>query len=394
MNAKVRMGMVGGGKGSFIGAIHRMAAALDGDIALVAGCFSSNPERSTSSARMLGLPELRNYANYQQMVIQEAQLPIDERMQFVAIVTPNHLHFPIATAALQAGFHVLSDKPATASLEQAIQLRETVQASGKLYGLTHTYAAYPLIRQARAMILSGEIGTVRRVAVAYPQGWLAHADDTTANKQALWRTNAATSGESGCFADIGTHAHHLAEYVTGLTITDICADLATVVDGRELDDDGAALFRMENGARGSLIASQICAGEGNGLHISVYGENASLCWQQQQPNSLQVKRRGCPVQLYAAGADCDYLEPEVRASCRTPRDHPEGYIEAFANIYRDFAAGVRQRDTAEDQELALMPWASIEQGVRGMAFVRAAIESSHNNACWVSLQALSDSFTQ
>ncbi|TQV66736.1 Gfo/Idh/MocA family oxidoreductase [Exilibacterium tricleocarpae] len=372
--------MVGGGEGSFIGAIHRMAAALDGEIELVAGCFSSDPERGRRAGAQLGLAASRTYPHYETMLETEAGLAADQRMQFVAIVTPNHLHFPIAEAALRRGFHVLCDKPAALNLEETLALKQQVDSAGGLFGLTHTYAAYPLVRQARAMVTAGELGGVRRVTVSYPQGWLADAGDTCASPQAQWRTDPQKSGESGCFGDIGTHAHHLAEHITGVDITELCADLTTYVDGRVLDDDGAVLFRMANGARGTLTASQICAGEGNDLQISVYCDLGSLAWRQETPNALVLKRRGQPAQVLKAGVNCDYLHRDARAYCRTPAGHPEGYIEAFANIYRDFARAIKHGSTA------IYPsFASIDEGVRGMLFVRAVLESSRNHSTWVRL---------
>ncbi|WP_253868546.1 Gfo/Idh/MocA family protein [Microbulbifer sp. THAF38] len=384
MGTKIRMGMVGGGEGAFIGAIHRMAASLDGEIELVAGCFSSNPERSRSSGEKLGLNPERVYQSYEQMFLEESQRSIDERIEFVSVVTPNDLHLPVAIAALRAGFHVLSDKPAASTLEETLALKNEVVRSGHLYGLTHTYAAYPLATQARAILARGELGQVRRVTVAYPQGWLALAGDSSGSKQASWRTDPTRSGESGCFADIGTHAHHLVEFFTGQRISEVCADLQSVVDQRALDDDGAALFKLDQGARGTLTASQVCGGEGNNLNISVYCEYGSLFWEQESPNQLQLKRRGEPVALLKAGADCEYLDDEVRALCRTPQGHPEGYIEAFANIYRDFAAQVRCRR----QELPIKESSvvgDIDAGVRAMAFVRGALESSRANSSWVAL---------
>ncbi|MFC6635679.1 Gfo/Idh/MocA family protein [Microbulbifer taiwanensis] len=383
MSERVRMGMVGGAEGAFIGAIHRMAAALDGGIELVAGCFSSDPSRGRATAAKLGLPADRSYASYRDLVLGEAARPAGERMEFVSVVTPNDLHLPVAIEALQGGFHVLSDKPAARSLEEALSLRASVEQSGLVYGLTHTYAAYPMVRQAREMVLDGELGAVRRVTVSYPQGWLASAADTGGSKQASWRTDPARSGESGCFGDIGTHAHNLVEYVTGSRITEVCADLRSLVEGRLLDDDGAALFKLENSARGTLTASQVCAGEGNNLNISIYCEKGALLWQQEDPNRLQVRRRGRPLETYQAGTDCAYLAEGARALCRTPVGHPEGYIEAFANIYRDFAARVLAH-----REGSLAAASDIEAGVRGMAFVRAAIESSRNHSSWVSLRPL------
>jgi predicted dehydrogenase len=375
---KVRMAMVGGGEGAFIGAIHRIAARLDNQIELVAGCFSSKAERSAAMAAQLGISSARSYDSYQQLFAAEALLPPEQRIEFVTIVTPNHLHFPVAKAALQAGFHVLSDKPATLSLDEALQLQALVQQTGLHYGLTHTYAAYPMALQARLLVQQGHLGTVRRVAVSYPQGWLANKADSDGSAQAQWRLDPARSGVSGCFADIGTHAFQLAEFISTLEVTELCADLVTVIDGRQLDDDGSALLRFSNGARGTLLASQVCAGMGNGLQISVYGELGSLSWQQEQPDQLIVQMHGQPQQTWQAGTDKAYLAPQVRACCRTPAGHPEGYLEAFANIYRDFALALRQPTTGN---LA----AGIEQAVRGMAFVQAAVVSSRQNAAWVSI---------
>lgn len=375
---KVRMAMVGGGEGAFIGAIHRIAARLDNQIELVAGCFSSKAERSAAMAAQLGISSARCYDSYQQLFAAEALLPPEQRIEFVTIVTPNHLHFPVAKAALQAGFHVLSDKPATLSLDEALQLQALVQQTGLHYGLTHTYAAYPMALQARLLVQQGHLGTVRRVAVSYPQGWLANKADSDGSAQAQWRLDPARSGVSGCFADIGTHAFQLAEFISALEVTELCADLVTVIDGRQLDDDGSALLRFSNGARGTLLASQVCAGMGNGLQISVYGELGSLSWQQEQPDQLIVQMHGQPQQTWQAGTDKAYLAPQVRACCRTPAGHPEGYLEAFANIYRDFALALRQPTTGN---LA----AGIEQAVRGMAFVQAAVVSSRQNAAWVSI---------
>ncbi|MDP4536675.1 Gfo/Idh/MocA family oxidoreductase [Alkalimonas collagenimarina] len=381
MARKIRMGMVGGGEGSFIASIHRMAARLDDSIELVAGCFSRQHPKSIQMGQQLGLESARCYASYEQMFEAEAALPADKRIEFVSIVTPNHMHFPVAKAALLAGFNVLSDKPATTSLEQAIALQQLVQQQQLHYGLTHTYAAYPLVRQARQMIAQGKLGTVRRISVSYPQGWLADSADTQASAQASWRTDPERSGESGCFADIGTHAFHLLEYVSGLQVMEIAADLVTQVKDRLLDDDGAAMLRLTNGARATLMASQACTGLGNNLQISIYGDRASLYWQQEQPNQLWLQRRGEPQQLWTAGADCDYLDVAVRDLCRTPAGHPEGYIEAFANLYRDFALLVRNGEQLDDG-------LSIDAAVRGMAFIRAALLSSQNNASWVSVDPL------
>ena len=284
--AKVRMGMVGGGEGAFIGAVHRMAAAIDGEIELVCGAFSSDPERSARSGSALHLDTDRVYTDYQTMMQAEAALPADQRMQFVAIVTPNHLHFPVAEAALQAGFHVMSDKPATFDLAEALKLRELVEETGLLYGLTHTYTGYPLVKEARQRIAQGQLGNIRKVVVEYPQGWLADRQEDEDNKQAAWRLDPAQAGISSCMGDIGVHAANLAEYVTGLSISELCADLHAFVEGRELDDDGSILLRFNNGARGLLYASQVCVGEENAIRLRVYGEKGGLEWAQQEPNTL------------------------------------------------------------------------------------------------------------
>lgn len=378
--------MVGGGEGAFIGAIHRMAALMDGEIELVAGAFSSNASRARSAGEKLGIENQRIYSSYSEMMQQEARLPEQERIDFVAIVTPNFLHYPVAREALLAGFHVLSDKPATRTLEEAKLLRQVVADSQLLFGLTQTYTGYPMVRQARAMIAAGELGGIRRVSVTYAQGWLSSTDDNASSTQAEWRLDPKRGGESGCFADIGTHAHNLVEFITGQKMVSICADITTVVKGRLLDDDGAALFKLESGARGTLTASQVCTGEGNNLNIAVFGDNASLFWQHENPNTLVVKRRGQPTQLYRAGIDCDYLSAEALKNSRTPTGHPEGYIEAFANIYRAFIAAVRGKHTALDPGTV----ADIHAGVRSMAFVRAALESSRSNSQWLSLESYID----
>ncbi|MFA0791720.1 Gfo/Idh/MocA family protein [Microbulbifer echini] len=381
---KIRMGMVGGGEGAFIGAIHRMAAALDGEIELVAGCFSSNPKQGRMTGEKLGLDPERVYQSYQQLFSEEAKRSVDDRVEFIAVVTPNDLHLPVAIAALRAGFHVLSDKPAAGNLEETLALQQEVVRSERIYGLTHTYAAYPMVVQAKEILRRGELGNIRRVTVTYPQGWLALADDTKGSKQAGWRTDPKRSGESGCFTDIGTHAHYLVEFVTGERISEVCADLQSVVDERALDDDGAALFKLTGGGRGTLTASQVCGGESNNLNISIYGERGSLFWEQESPNQLQIKYRGKPKATLQAGVDCEYLDKKVRALCRTPQGHPEGYIEAFANIYRDFAQMVRsqRRDFPVQSGNCV---GGIDAGVRAMAFVRGALESSCQQSSWVTL---------
>ena len=377
--AKVRMGMVGGGEGAFIGAIHRLAAALDGDIELVCGAFSSDPDRSRRSGAALHLARDRVYSDYASMMAAEASLPVDVRMQFVAIVTPNHLHYPVALAALRSGFHVLSDKPATRDLAEVLQLRDVVAQTGLLYGLTHTYTGYPLVKEARTRVAAGELGAVRKIVVEYPQGWLAAPADP-ANKQAQWRLDPALAGVSSCMGDIGVHAANLAEYVSGLEIAEVCADLTAFVDGRQLDDDGSVLMRFAGGARGVLMASQISIGEENGLRIRVYGDRGSLEWSQCEPNSLWLKWPDRPAQLLRSGSD--YLGELASLNSRTPPGHPEGYIEAFANIYMAFIGQVRaaQEGKAADTRAADCP--GIEAAVRGMTFIELVVAASDSDQKW------------
>lgn len=380
--AKVRMGMVGGGEGAFIGAVHRMAAGIDGEIELVCGAFSRNTERSLRSGLSLHLPESRIYADYHQMMQAEAARPIDERMQFVVIVTPNHLHFPIAKAALEAGFHVLSDKPATLNLEEAVALKEIVSRTGQLYGLTYTYTGYPLVKEARARIQADALGKIRKVVVEYPQGWLSTAEENTDNKQAAWRLDPKQAGISSCMGDIGVHAANLAEYVSGLHITEMCADLTSFVNGRALDDDGSILLRFEQGAKGVLMASQISAGEENSLKIRVYGELGGLEWHQMEPNTLLMKWLDRPTEMLRTGAN--YLSPLAQANTRTPMGHPEGYIEAFANIYMAFIARIRGcEDHGDDIRADDCP--GIDEALRGMAFIECAVAASVSDVKWHTL---------
>ena len=367
------MGMVGGGQGAFIGEVHRLAARLDGQIELVAGAFSRDADNSAATGRLLGLDPSRCYDDFEQMMQVEAALPAESRMDFVAIVTPNHMHFPVAKAALEAGFHVLSDKPATLNLAEVIALRDIVEQSGKLFGLTHTYLGYPLVSVARDIVAKGGLGSVRKVFVEYIQGWLAGEVD---NKQAAWRTDPARSGPSGCMGDIGTHAHNLAEYVTGKRMTHVAADLSIFVEGRALDDDGSALFRMEDGIKGVLSASQVCVGKENSLSIRVFGETGGLEWHQEEPNTLLRTYADRPTEIIRAAQP--YLPDFVGDRFRTPPGHPEGYLEAFANVYLDFAEAIRDgRDVATGMAGA----------VRGMAFVEALVASSNNQSEWTEIIA-------
>ena len=372
--AKIRMGMVGGGQGAFIGDVHRLAARLDGQIDLVCGAFSRDPENCKATGEALGLDPSRCYADYETMMRAEAELPETQRMDFVAIVTPNHVHFPVAKAALEAGFHVLSDKPATLNLEEARALAKIVMENDTLaYGLTHTYLGYPLVSAARQIVAEGGIGKVRKVFVEYIQGWLA---DEVDNKQADWRTDPARSGISGCMGDIGTHAHNLAEFVTGKVMTHVAADLSIFVEGRRLDDDGSALFRMEDGVKGVLSASQICVGKENSLSIRVYGETGGLEWNQEEPNTLIRTYTDRPTEILRAAQG--YLPETVASGFRTPPGHPEGYIEAFANIYLEFAHALQTQGGVK---------AGLGAALRGMAFVEALVESSNNQSAWTEISA-------
>jgi predicted dehydrogenase len=381
MKRKIRYGMIGGGIGGFIGAIHRMAAAMDQQIELVSGAFSSAPERSHETGAQLFLPPERCYPTFEEMIRREATLPFDTRPDFIAIVTPNHLHLPAAQLALQHGFHVLSDKPATLNLKEAIALRDAVRKSGLLYGLTHNYTGYPMIKEARHLIRSGKLGRIRKVVVEYPQGWLPIR--LAAAQKHIWRTDPQLSGVGGCVADIGTHAENLAEYVTGLKIVELAADASTFM-GR-LDDDINILLRLENDAKGVLHASQICVGEENNLNIRVWGELGGLEWHQTEPNTLLVKWPDRPAERYRAGTR--YLGPAARSCAHTPAGHPEGFIEAFANVYLNFANHIRalheNRKLLDDD--SALDYPKIDDAVRGMEFVEAVLESSASNASWTGL---------
>lgn len=375
--------MIGGGRSGFIGGVHRIAAAMDGEIELVCGAFSSDPEKSKLSGADLLLLPSRCYGSYEEMILAEKALPEGDRMDFVAIVTPNHMHFPPAKLALENGFHVLSDKPATLNLAEARELGALVKRTGLLYGLTHNYTGYPLVKEARELVRTGRLGKIRKVIVEYSQGWLAKRLEATGQKQAEWRADPARSGAANCVGDIGTHAENLAEYVTGLQISELAADVSTFVEGRLLDDDAAVLLRFEGGAKGVLHCSQICVGEENGLNLRVYGEKGSLEWHQREPNTLLVKWPDQPAQIYRAAAA--YLGANARAASRTPPGHPEGYLEGFANIYRNFAATIRAFAEGRVPTEIENDFPKIEDGIRGMAFIEAVVESGKANAAWVKL---------
>jgi predicted dehydrogenase len=380
MNRKLRMGMIGGGKNAFIGAIHRIAANMDGLIELVCGAFSSHPDNALESGRLLFLPEDRVYLSYEDMLEKESRLPEGEKMDFVAIVTPNHLHFAPAMLALEKGFPVVLDKPMTFTLEQAILLKKKVEQTGLPFCLTHTYAGYPMVKQARQMVKEGAFGKIRKIYVEYPQGWLSRLSEKDGSKQAEWRTDPARSGKSGAMGDIGTHAAHLAEYISGLKIKKLCADLSIMVEGRALDDDGDVLLRFDNGATGVLYASQVAAGEENALKIRVYGENGGLEWAQQEPNTLLVKWLDQPTQVYRAGTP--WLSQIAKHNTRTPAGHPEGYLEAFANLYRNFALTLIARHDGTTPSKEVLDFPGVEEGVRGMAFIDNLIRSNGSLEKW------------
>ena len=385
MSRKIRYGMVGGGRGAFIGGVHRIAAAIDQQIELVCGAFSSDPERSKASGADLYLPASRCYGTFQEMIKAEAKLPEGERMVFVSIVTPNHMHFPPAKMALENGFHVLSDKPATLNLAEAKKLADIVKKTGQLYGLTHNYTGYPLVKEARELIAAGKLGKIRKVVVEYPQGWLATRIEASGQKQAAWRTDPKRSGAAGCIGDIGTHAENLAEYITGLKIEELAADLTSFVKGRKLDDDGNVLLRFKGGAKGVLHSSQISVGEENNLNIRVYGEIGGLEWHQRDPNTMFLKWADQPQQIYRTGLG--YLSAAAKGATRTPPAHPEGYLEAFANVYKNFARHIRavQAGTKLAKNDAALDYPKIEDGVRGMAYIEAVVKSSKKNAAWTKL---------
>jgi predicted dehydrogenase len=374
------MGMVGGGQGAFIGAVHRIAANMDGLIELCCGALSSVPEKAMESGRALFLPPNRVYTSFEAMIKEEALLPEHERMDFVSIVTPNHMHFAPAKMAMEYGFDVVIDKPVTFSLAEAKELAAVVEATGRTFALTHTYTGYPMVKQARQMVQDGAIGTVRKIYVEYPQGWLSTFLEGSHQKQAEWRTDPARSGIAGCMGDIGTHAFNMAEYVSGLQVTHVCADLNVVVPGRKLDDDGAVLMKMNNGATAVLFASQIAAGEENNIKVRVYGEKGGLEWQQADCNTLVAKWLDRPAEVYRAGTA--YLGSYAAHNTRTPAGHPEGYLEAFANIYRNFALTVRCRMEGEDPTPEMLDFPGIQAGLRGMAFIENVVRSSHSESKW------------
>ena len=375
--------MVGGGKDAFIGAIHRLAANMDGLIELCCGALSINPEIAKESGASLFLPEHRTYLTYDEMITKESQLPASERMDFVTIVTPNFAHFAPAMMALDHGFHVVIEKPIAFTLDEAKQLHQKVQETGLTLCLTHTYSGYPLVKQARAMVADNVFGKIRKVWVEYPQGWLSKLSEREGNAQAAWRTDPKKSGKAGCMGDIGTHAAHLAEYITGAQITQLCADLNAMVEGRMLDDDGNVLLQFSNGARGVLMASQVAAGEENALKIRIYGEKGGLEWAQHDPNTLLVKWLDAPTQILRAGGNYgDRLSKYAIHNSRTPGGHPEGYLEAFANIYRNFALTLSAKIDGTTPTPEMLDFPNTNDGLRGMAFIDNVVASGASDQKW------------
>jgi len=379
---KLRMGMVGGGKDAFIGAIHRLAANMDGLIELSCGALSINPDIAKESGKELFLPADRTYLSFEEMIEKESKMPEDKRIDFITIVTPNFAHYAPAAMALDNGFNVIVEKPMTFTLQEAKDLKKKLEQSGKTLCLTHTYSGYPMVKQAKAMVAEGAFGKIRKIAVEYSQGWLSRLTEREGNAQASWRTDPKKSGKAGAMGDIGTHAAHLAEYISGLKITKLCADLNVMVEGRALDDDGNVLLKFDNGAAGVLVATQVAAGEENNLKIRIYGEKGGIDWTQQEPNTLIVKWLDQPAQILRAGNNSPGLSSYALQNCRTPGGHPEGYLEAFANIYRNFAHTLMAKLDGKEPTKEMLDFPGIEDGVRGMAFIENVVASGNSNEKW------------
>ncbi len=380
---KLKMGMVGGGIGSFIGAIHRNAAFLDNCIELVCGSFSSDYQNSIQTGENLFLDSSRIYKTYDEMIDKESNLDSSKRMDIVSIVTPNHIHFDPAYKALDNGFPVIIDKPMTYDSEQAKNLVDKVNETGIPFAVTHTYTGYPMVKEAKSIIKSGKIGKIRKVAVEYPQGWLTTNLESTDNKQASWRTDPGKSGKAGSMGDIGTHAANMVEYVTGKKIIKLLSKVNVFVEGRLLEDDGNVLITLEDGIEGNLMTSQIATGEENDLKIRVWGDSGGIEWKHSSPNTLLLKLNGRPNQIYRAGVNNSYLSDFALANCRTPSGHPEGFIEAFANIYRNFSYSVKNYKNNKKDDL-IYDYPTVEEGYRGMRFIDAVIDSSKNSK-WIKI---------
>ncbi len=375
---KLRMGMVGGGRDAFIGAAHRRAAMLEGSVELVAGAFSSTPEKSLASGRDLYVP--RVYGTWQEMIAGESALPEDERIDFVSVVTPNHMHYPVAKGFVEAGFNVACDKPMVHTMEQAADLVRLVREKDVVFLVTYNYSGYPMVKQARHLVQTGVLGTLRKVIVEYPQGWLSERIETDGQKQAAWRTDPARSGISGCIGDIGSHCEQLMTYITGLELESICADLTTFAPGRLLDDNGDILLRFQGGARGILTASQISTGQENSLRIRVWGTKGGLEWVQEEPNFLYVIHADQPTQIYKPGND--YNCAVAKANHRLPAGHPEAFLEAFANLYRNFTDTIRAKILGIEPSDVMLDFPTVVDGARGVFFINKAVESAKSTAKW------------
>ncbi len=381
LNRKLRMGMVGGGRGAFIGAVHRMAARLDNEIELVAGCFSGDPEKSRLSGEDLLLDSSRVYGTYEEMAAKEAALPADQRIDFVSIVTRNNTHAPVAKLFMESGFHVVCDKPLCFTLKEGLALRKVVEKTGKVFALTHNYTGYPMVKEAREWVREGKLGKLLKIVVEYPQGYATSAfEQDKPSKIANWRMDPSTSGVSNCMGDIGTHAHNLARYITGLEVEEICAELSTFIPGRLLDDDGNCLVRWTQGVKGILYASQISSGEENNLNIRVFGTKGSLQWFQENPNELLFKKADAPQQVYRRGNG--YLSAAAQSATRTPFAHPEGFIEAFANIYRGAATAIADAIAGRKAPKGGYDFPNINDGLAGMAFIETSVKSGKAGAKW------------
>ncbi len=383
MKRKLRMGMIGGGIGSFIGPVHRKAIGIDGEIELVCGAFSIVPQESQDTGKALYLDPKRVYNTYQEMFEAEKNMPADKRIDFVSVVTPNHVHFGPSKMALESGFHVVVEKPIAFSLAEAKTLKKLVDKTGLILALTHTYTGYPMVKEARNMVSTGKLGKIRKVFVEYPQGWLSKMLEKTGNMQASWRTDPKQSGMGGAIGDIGTHAANLAEYITGSDISEVCTMLNTVVPGRMLDDDSSMLVKFDNGATGVLLATQVAAGDENNLNIRVYGEKGGLEWRQEEPNTLVVKWLDKPKEIMRAG--WPYLSDEAKAFIRTPAGHPEGYLEAFANIYRAFTNAMHDYKPGKKINAEKYDFPDVAHGVKGMTFVETVVKSAKSNKKWTKI---------
>ncbi len=378
---KLKMGMVGGGRDAFIGAVHRRAAMLEGNVELVAGAFSSTLEKSKASGRDLLLADDRIYGSYEEMVARESKLPLGERIDFVSIVTPNHLHYPVAKAFIEAGFNVACDKPMVHTVAQAEELVRLVKAHAVVFAVTYNYTGYPMVKQARYLVETGALGKIQKVIVEYPQGWLLDRVEQTGSKQAAWRTDPSRSGVSGCIGDIGSHCENLVSYVTGLKLDSICADLTAFAPGRQLDDDGSILLRFQGGAKGTLTASQICPGQENSLKLRVWGTKAGLEWFQEDPNYLHVLSNANPEQIFKRGNGYD--SAVAAANSRIPSGHPEGFIEGFANVYRNFCDTIRCKLMGTEPTAIMLDFPHVEDGARGVYFINKAVESSASTVKWL-----------